>query len=159
MSSKKIKAIPDGYHSITPYIVVEDTTEAIDFYKRAFDAKEISSNRLKDGKVIHAQIKVGDSFIMLSDEFPMGQCKSPKSIGGTPVMLHLFTENVDKLFNQAVSSGATVVMPVMNMFWGDRYGQIKDPFGHVWSIATHKEDLSPEEIQKKGEEAFSQMQK
>ena len=102
-------------------------------------------------------MKIGDSIILLSDEFPLGKCRSPKSIGGSAVTIHLYTEDVDRVFNQAISAGATVIMPVMDMFWGDRYGQLIDPYGHIWSIATHKQDLSSEEIQRTGEEVFKEM--
>jgi PhnB protein len=153
-----VKAIPDGYHSITPYLVVNDAAAAIDFYKRAFDAKETYRHPGPDGKsIVNAELKIGDSIVLLSDEFPHGGCRSPNSIGGSAVTLHIYTEDVDKVFNQAVNAGATIVMPVMDMFWGDRYGQLKDPFGHIWSIATHNQDLSQEEIQKAGEEALKQM--
>jgi uncharacterized glyoxalase superfamily protein PhnB len=157
---KMVKAIPDGYHSVTPYLVVNDAAAAIDFYKRAFDAKE--GYRLQgqdpEGKsIMHAELKIGDSTVLLSDEFPHGGCISPKSLGGSAVTLHIYTEDVDRVFNQAVSAGAISMMPVMDMFWGDRYGQLKDPFGHIWSIATHKQDLNQEEIQKAGEAAMREM--
>jgi uncharacterized glyoxalase superfamily protein PhnB len=147
-----VKATPEGYHSITPYLVVNDAAAAIDFYKRAFEAKETYRHLGPDGKsIINAELKIGDSMVLLSDEFPHGECRSPKSIGGSAVTLHIYTEDMDNVFNRAVNAGATIVMPVMDMFWGDRYGQLKDPFGHIWSIATHKQDLSQEEIQKAGE--------
>jgi PhnB protein len=153
-----VKAIPEGYHSITPYLVVDNALAAIDFYKRAFKAKEIYRHPSPDGKkIVNAELRIGDSVVLLSDEFPHGVCLSPKSIGGTSVTLHIYSEDVDKIFNQAVEAGATVVMPVMDMFWGDRYGQVKDPFGHNWSIATHKQDLSQEEIQKAGESVLKEM--
>lgn len=152
------KAIPEGYHSVTPYLVVNDAAAAIDFYKRAFDAKETYRYPGPDEKsIINAELKVGDSIVLLSDEFPHGGCRSPSSIGGTAVTLHIYTEDVDKVFNQAVNAGATIVMYVMDMFWGDRYGQLRDPFGHIWSIATHKRDLSQEEIQKAGEAVIKEM--
>jgi PhnB protein len=153
-----VRAIPEGYHSITPYLVVNDAATAIDFYKCAFDAKETYRLHGPDGKsILNAELKIGDSKVLLSDEFPHGGCRSPKSIGGSAVTLHIYTEDVDKVFNQAVDAGATNIMPVMNMFWGDRYGQVKDPFGHIWSIATHRQDLSQEEIQKAGEAVFKEM--
>jgi PhnB protein len=153
-----VNAIPEGYHSITPYIIVNDAANAIDFYKHAFRAIEIYRQNSPDGKsVINAELKIGDSIILLSDEFPLGKCRSPKSIGGSAVTIHLYTEDVDRVFNQAISAGATVIMPVMDMFWGDRYGQLMDPYGHIWSIATHKQDLSSEEIQRTGEEVFKEM--
>jgi len=153
-----VNAIPEGYHSITPYIIVNDAANAIDFYKHAFGAIEIYRHNSPDGKsVINAELKIGDSIILLSDEFPLGKCRSPKSIGGSAVTIHLYTEDVNRVFNQAISAGATVIMPVMDMFWGDRYGQLIDPYGHIWSIATHKQDLSSEEIQRTGEEVFKEM--
>ena len=153
-----VKAIPDGYHSITPYLTVNDAAAAIDFYKRAFDAKESYRHPTPDGKsIVNAELKIGDSIVLLSDEFPHGGSRSPNSIGGSAVTLHIYTEDVDKVFNQAVNAGATIVMPVMDMFWGDRYGQLKDPFGHIWSIATHNQDLSQEEIQKAGESVLRGM--
>ena len=128
------------------------------FYKRAFDAKETYRHPSPDGKsIVNAELKIGDSIVLLSDEFPHGGSRSPNSIGGSAVTLHIYTEDVDKVFNQAVNAGATIVMPVMDMFWGDRYGQLKDPFGHIWSIATHNQDLSQEEIQKAGKEALKEM--
>jgi PhnB protein len=146
------KAIPEGYHSITPYLVVNDASKAIDFYKSAFGDKETCRHHGPDGKsIMNAELKIGDSIILLSDEFPHGGCRLPKSIGGTAVMLHIYTEDVDKVFNQAIPAGATIVMPVMDAFWGDRYGQLSDPFGYIWSIATHKQDLSREEIEKTGQ--------
>jgi PhnB protein len=155
-----VKAIPEGYHSITPYLVVNDAAAAIDFYKRAFEARETYRLHGPDGKsIINAELKIGDSIVLLSDEFPQGGCRSPKSIGGSAVTLHIYTEDVDKVFNQAISAGATIVMPITDMFWGDRYGELKDPFGHIWSMATHKQDLSQEEIQKAGEAAFKEMAK
>jgi PhnB protein len=153
-----VNAIPEGYHSITPYIIVNDAANAIDFYKHAFGAIEIYRHHSPDGKsVINAELKIGDSIILLSDEFPLGKCRSPKSIGGSAVTIHLYTEDIDRIFNQAISAGATVIMPVMDMFWGDRYGQLIDPYGHIWSIATHKQDISSEEIQRAGEEVFKEM--
>jgi uncharacterized glyoxalase superfamily protein PhnB len=153
-----VRAIPERFHSITPYLTVNNAAAAIDFYKRAFEAKETSRLYDPDGKsIINAELKIGDSIVLLSDEFPHEGSRSPNSIGGTTVTLHVYTDDVDRVFNQAVSAGATVVMPLMDAFWGDRYGQLKDPFGHVWSIATHKQDLSPEEIQKAGESVMREM--
>ena len=153
-----VKAIPEGYHSITPYLVINDAVAAIDFYKRAFEAKETYRHLGPDGKsILNAELKIGDSMLLLSDEFPHGGCRSPKSIGGSAVTLHIYTEDVDKVFNQAVNAGATIVMLIMDMFWGDRYGQLKDPFGHIWSIATHKQDISQEEIQKAGGAVLKEM--
>ncbi len=155
-----VKAIPQGYHSITCYLVVNNASGAIEFYKRAFGAKEIYRFNGPDGNsIINAELMIGDSIILLSDEFRHGTCHSPKSIGGSCVMIHLYTEDVDTVFNQAISAGATVIMPVEDMFWGDRYGQLMDPFGHVWSVATHKQDLTHNEIQMAGENTFKEMVK
>jgi PhnB protein len=153
-----VKAIPEGFHSVTPYLVVKGASDAIEFYKRAFGAVEEYRLNSPDGKsIVNAEIKIGDSVVLLSDEFPQGSCRSPRTIGGTAVMMHIYTEDVDSAFNQAVAAGATVMMPVMDMFWGDRYGQLADPFGHFWSIATHKQNLTPEQIEKAGEGMLKKM--
>jgi uncharacterized glyoxalase superfamily protein PhnB len=157
-----VKPIPDGYHSITPYLVVNKGVEAIEFYKRAFGAIEEYRHISPDGKaIVNAELRIGDSPILLSDEFSHDggteKSRSPKSIGGTAVIIHIYTEDVDKIFNQAISAGAKEVMPVTDMFWGDRYGQIVDPYGHIWSIATHKRDPSKEEIQNAAEAMFKDM--
>jgi uncharacterized glyoxalase superfamily protein PhnB len=151
-----VKPIPDGYHSVTPHITVNDGNKAIDFYKKAFGAKEVYRMPGPGGKIMHAEIQIGDSMIMLNDEFPeMGGTRSAKSIGESSVTLHVYVPDVDKVFNQAVASGATATMPVSEMFWGDRYGKLRDPFGHNWSIATHKEDVSPEDVMKRAAAEFS----
>lgn len=153
-----VRAVPEGFHSITPYLTVNNAAAAIDFYKRAFEARETSRLYGPDKKnIINAELKIGDSKVLLSDEFPHEGSRSPSSIGGTAVTLHIYTEDVERVFNQAVSAGATVVMPLMDAFWGDRYGQLKDPFGHIWSIATHQQDLSQQEIQKAGESVMKEM--
>jgi uncharacterized glyoxalase superfamily protein PhnB len=153
------KPIPDGFHSITPSMVVSNAREAIDFYKKAFNANEIYTFPTPDGKILHAMIQIGDSFVMMSDEFPAMGLKSPTTIGGTAVTLHLYVEDADKTFKQAVSEGAIVTMPIMDAFWGDRFGTIMDPYGHSWSIATHKIDMTPEGMRKAGEEYFANMAK
>ena len=153
------KPIPDGFHTTTPSLVVSNSKEAIEFYKKAFNANEIYQMPAPDGKIIHAMIQIGDSFVMMSDEFPAMGCKSPTSIGGTAVTLHLYVEDADKIFNQAVEAGAKVTMPIMDAFWGDRFGTITDPYGHSWAIATHQKDVSPEEMKKAGEEYFANMAK
>ena len=153
------KPIPDGFHSATPSLVVNNSKEAIEFYKKAFGANEIYQFPAPDGKIMHAMIQIGDSFIMLCDEFPAMGFSSPTTIGGSPVSLYLYVEDVDKIFNQAVEAGAKVTMPIMDAFWGDRIGSVKDPFGHSWSIATHKVDLTPEGLRKAGEEYFASMAK
>jgi PhnB protein len=142
-----VKPIPDGYHTATPYLVVNGAARAIDFYKQAFGATELF--RMADptsGKVGHAEIKIGDSPIMLADEFPEMGARSPQSLGGSPVGILLYVPDVDAVAGQAVAAGAKVVRPVQDQFYGDRSGTFEDPFGHKWTIATHKEDLSPEEI-------------
>jgi PhnB protein len=156
-----VKAKPEGYHSITPDLVVKGASNAIEFYIRAFGAVERYRLNSPDGNsIVHAELKIGDSVVMLADEFTqenMVGSRSPKSIGGSSVTLHIYTEDVDTVFNQAVAAGATVTMPVMDTFWGDRYRQLMDPFGHFWSIATHKQDLTPEQIEKAGEVALRGM--
>jgi uncharacterized glyoxalase superfamily protein PhnB len=149
----QVKPIPEGFHSVTPHLCVKGAAKAIDFYKQAFGAEEISSMSSPDGRVLHAEIKIGDSIVMLADEFPeMGQ---PVTWGNPPVTIHLFVPDADAVFERAVAKGATVGMPIQDMFWGDRYGSLKDPFGHNWSIATRKRDLSEEEIAKAAEQAFA----
>lgn len=149
----QVKPIPEGYHTITPTLVVSGGGRAIDFYKRAFGAVEKFRMSTPDGKVGHAELRIGDSPIMLSDASAYPGSKSPESLGGTPVSLYVYVEDVDKLFNQAVAAGGKADMPVADMFWGDRCGMLTDPFGHRWAIATHKADLTPEQIEK-GEREF-----
>ncbi len=154
----KVKAVPDGRHSITPHLVVRDAVKAIEFYRKAFGAEVGGVHKTPDGKVMHAELKIGDSTFFLNDEFPgMGGCTSPQSLGGTSVTLNLYRDNIDQLFNQAVSAGASVVMPLTDQFWGDRYGQLKDPFGHSWALGQHLEDVSPAELERRGREAMAQM--
>ncbi len=155
----EVKKIPEGYHSITPALIVKDGNAAIEFYKNGFGAEERNRMKSPDGRIGHAELKIGDSIVMLTDEFPEMKCLSPKSIGGSPVSMYVYVEDVDAVFSRAVSAGAKVLDPVNDQFWGDRHGRIEDPFGHLWSIATHKKDLSPEEMKKAAEEAFSQMSK
>ncbi|MBS1990555.1 MAG: VOC family protein [Cyanobacteria bacterium SZAS LIN-3] len=144
----KVKAVPDGYHTATPYLVVDGAARAIEFYKKAFGATEVM--RLGDDKqIMHAEIKIGDSPIMLADEYPDMKVVSPHALGGTPVSIMLYVDDVDAVFNQAVAAGATVERAVENQFYGDRSGGVRDPFGHRWYIATHVEDVSPEEIDKR----------
>ena len=144
-----VKPIPDGFHTVTPHLIVKGAAAALDFYKKAFGAEETSRMPGPDGLIMHATMRVGDSILMLNDEFPKMGSHSPQSIGGTPVTLHLYVDDVDKLWQRAVSAGAKVTMPLADMFWGDRYGVLTDPFGHHWSLATHKEDLSPQEMMKR----------
>ena len=152
----KTKYIPDGYHTATPYLIVTGAARALEFYKQVFGATEVVRMDGPGGKVIHAEIKIGDSHIMLADEFPEMDALSPQSIGGTPVSLMLYFEDADAVTARAVSAGAKVLRPVQDQFYGDRCGTIVDPFGHKWTIATHKEDLSPEEIQKRAAVLFGQ---
>jgi uncharacterized glyoxalase superfamily protein PhnB len=155
-----VKAIPEGHHTLTAHIIVSGGAEAIEFYKKAFGAEEIGRMNGPDGKsVMHAEMKIGDSRLMLADEFPAMGSRSPKSIGGSPVTIHLYVQDVDAVYNRAVAAGATATMPVMDMFWGDRYGKLRDPFGHDWSIATHKKDVSTDEIIKAGQAMFKEMGK
>jgi PhnB protein len=143
-----VKPIPDGYHSVTPYLIVKGGAQALEFYGRAFGAVE----RLRidaGGKIGHAEITIGDSCVMLADEHPEVEALSPTTVGGTPVSLHLYVEDVDAVVARAVAAGATLTRPVADQFYGDRVGGITDPFGHRWSIVTHKEDLSPEELHRR----------
>ena len=151
--------IPDGYHSITPTLTIKGTSEAIEFYKKAFGAQEIYRFLGPDGKsIMHAEIKIGDSKIMLCDEMPQMCMLSPKSTGGPSGSIYLYVQNSDDVFNKALSTGAKTKMPMMDGFWGDRIGTIEDPYGHIWSIATHKKNLSVEEIRKAGEEFMKNFQ-
>ena len=154
-----VQAIPKGYHTITPFVTVRDAARAIEFYKQAFGAKEKGVMKGPEGKVMHAELVIGDSIIMLADEFPEFGSLSPQSIGGSGTGLHIYIEDVDSAFDRAVKAGATVEMPVADMFWGDRYGKLRDPFGHKWSIGTHKADLSMEEMKKGMDEAMAKMPK
>ncbi|TXI16321.1 MAG: VOC family protein [Nitrosomonas sp.] len=142
----QVSPIPEGMHTVTPHLVCSDAAKAIEFYRQAFNATEMIQVPGPGGKLIHACIRIGDSLVMLVDENPHWDCLSPLTLKGSPVTIHLQVEDVDAVFNQAVKAGATVTMPVDNMFWGDRYGSVRDPFGHQWSIATHIRDVSPEEI-------------
>jgi PhnB protein len=153
------KAIPDGFHTITPHLVVSNAAQAIDFYRRAFGAQVGERFMTPDGKsVMHAQLKIGNSMLMLGGECPP-VCLSPKSREGTSVSLHLYVENADTAFERAVKAGCTLKMPMSDQFWGDRYGQVEDPFGHQWSIATHKQDLTKEEIAANAKAFFANMDK
>ncbi len=154
-----VKPIPEGMHTITAHLTLQGAAAAIDFYKKAFGAVEFARMAMPDGKTLmHAQLKIGDSHLFLNDEpnFP-GSCKSPQTLGGNSVALQLYVEDVDAVFNRAVAAGAQSVMPPADMFWGDRYGQVTDPFGQRWAIATHKEDVPPEEMKKRGEAMFAKM--
>ena len=141
-----VQAIPKGYHTLTPYLTVRDAARAIEFYKQAFGAVEKGVMPGPDGKIMHAELVIGDSIFMLADEFPQFVSMSPLSFSGAGMGLHIYVEDVDSAFDRAVQAGAKVDMPVSDMFWGDRYGKLSDPFGHKWSIATHKADLTMEEM-------------
>lgn len=140
------KTIPDGYHSVTPYLIIKGAASAIDFYKRAFGATELMRMPSPDGTIGHAEIKIGDSTIMLADEHPQMGYRSPQSLGGAGVSLMIYLDQVDDVFKRAVAAGAKELQPVKDQFYGDRSGTLQDPFGHVWTIATHVEDISPEEM-------------
>lgn len=157
--TSNVKAIPEGYHSITPFLVVKNCADAIEFYKKAFDAEERYRMNMPDGKVGHAELKIGDSVLMLADEFPEMKFLSPKSIGGSPVSMYVYVQDVDTMFNNAVTAGGIVLDGVKDQFWGDRHGRLEDPYGHLWSIATHKKDLSPDEMKRAAEAAFAEMSK
>lgn len=146
MTKQRVSPIPEGMHTVTPHLVCRGAAAAIEFYEAAFGAVELGRVPAPDGKLMHALIRIGDSPLMLVDEFPEMGNTSPMSLSGSPVSLHVYVEDVDAAFERAVAAGATVVMPVADMFWGDRYGALRDPFGHQWSIATHLREMSDDEI-------------
>ncbi len=149
-----VKPIPDGYHSVTPYLSIRGAADAIEFYKHALGAVELFRLVAPTGDIGHAELRIGDSNIMLADSCDEGAFRNPRSLSGSSVGLHVYVENVDKLFAQAIDAGAKVIKPVHDQFYGDRSGMLEDPFGHIWILATHKEDLSPEEISKRAEALF-----
>jgi PhnB protein len=153
----KTSYIPAGYHTVTPYITVDNAAQAIEFYKRALGAEEIYRMPGPGGKVMHAEIKIGDSVVMLSDEFPESGMKSPNNAGCNTASMMIYMPDVDASYDRAVKAGAKATRPLENMFWGDRYGQIMDPFGHRWSLATHVEDVSPAEMDKRQREYMMKM--
>lgn len=155
-----VKPIPDGFRTCTPYMVVKGAAQAIEFYKKAFDAKELMRMPGPGGAVMHAEIQIGNSVLMMCDEMDCGggvKTRSPLDLGGTPMSIHLYVEKCDAAFDKAVKAGCKVQMPMTDMFWGDRFGKVVDPFGHEWSIATHMEDLTPEEIGKRMEKDMQAM--
>jgi PhnB protein len=156
-AAKKVQPIPRGYHSVTPYLSIRDAARALDYYKKAFDAKEMVRMQGPDGKLGHAEIKVGDSYIMMADEFPSMGFLGPQARGGTTVQLMIYVRDCDDTVNKAVAAGGTLKRPVQNQFYGDRSGTIEDPFGHVWTIATHVEDVPPAEMRRRSEEAMKKM--
>src|SRR3990167_1963259 len=151
---KKVSPIPKGYYSVTPYLIINRAAAAIEFYKKAFAAKEVMRVEHKGGKVGHAELKIGDAKIMLADEFPEMNSRSPQAYGGSPVSLHLYVKNVDDVVSKAISAGATLMRPLENMFYGDRSGTVVDPYGHIWHVATHIEDVTPAKMKKRAAELF-----
>jgi PhnB protein len=155
----KVKAVPEGTHTITAHLIMREAPKAIEFYQKAFGAQVLGVHKSPDGKVLHATLKIGDSQLMLSDEFPGMSNPSPQALGGSPVVLNIYVEDVDTLFKNAVDAGAKVTMPLANQFWGDRYGQIVDPFGHTWALGSHVEDVGPEEMERRATAMFAEMGK
>jgi PhnB protein len=151
------KPIPEGYHTLTPSLAVDNAAEAIEFYKRAFGAKERMRMSTPMGTIGHAELEIGDSVLMLADPIPQSTVKPPKELGGTSVGIFLYVEDVDEVVQQVIDAGGSVTMPVEDQFWGDRFGVVADPYGHQWQIATHVEDLSPEEIMERGKQAMAAM--
>ncbi len=149
----KVKPVPEGFHTVTPYLVVDDGARAIEFYEQAFGAKEVMRMPGPDGKVSHAEVKIGDSIIMLGPSQASTGVRSPQSLGGSTVSIFLYLEDVDSTFKKALSAGAKEAQPLADQLWGDRYGRLTDPFGHSWSLATHKEDVSAEEMSRRMQEA------
>jgi PhnB protein len=160
MSTKAKRAVPEGYHTVTPHLILENTAQALDWYKRALGAEELNRSTGPDGKIIHATIRIGDSLMMLNDE--MGGGKSARAYGGSPISMWVYVDDCDSMFNRAVSAGARAAAGPMgqltDQFWGDRSGTFTDPFGYTWTAATHKEDLTPQEMEKRAAEFFKNAQ-
>jgi PhnB protein len=152
---RRVRPVPAGYHTATPYLTVRGAAEAIEFYKKAFGAKELMRLAVPGGALGHAEIRIGDSVVMLSDEFPNSPTRPPVTLGGTTGYVFLYVPDVDRTFAQAVAAGARVTMPLADMFWGDRFGTLLDPFGHAWGLATHKEDVPPREIARRAHAAMA----
>jgi PhnB protein len=152
-----VKPVPEGYHTLTPYLAVENAADAIEYYKKAFGAEEKFRMDAPGGKIGHAELQIGDSLVMLSDPFPQSSAKAPSELGATTGSVFMYVEDVDAVVKQAVDAGATVKMEVADQFWGDRFGTITDPFGHMWSIATHIEDVPPEEMAERAKAAMAAM--
>jgi PhnB protein len=158
--ARTVKHVAEGFHTVTPALMVRDAERAIEFYKRAFAAEEVLRMPGPGGRGIgHAEIRIGDSMIMLSDEWPGSGISAPQALGGTTGSLHIYVADVDAAFKRAVDAGAKVLMPVADMFWGDRYGKVTDPFGHIWGLATHKEEVPPEELNRRAEAFYARMAK
>jgi PhnB protein len=151
----KVKPVPDGHRTVAPYLAIKNAASALEFYKKAFGAIETYKLIIPDGRVGHAELRLGDSLIMLADEFPEFGGKAPESLGGSPVSIHLYVDDVDAFVKKAVAEGARELKPVADQFYGDRSGQLQDPFGHLWWVATHKEDVAPEELQKRVRALFA----
>lgn len=156
--SANVSPVPEGFNTVSAHIIIKNAKEALEFYKKAFGAEELCVMTGPDGNsVMHAEIKIGNSVIMIGDEYPGPGVKSPVTLNGSSVCIHIYTEDADALFDRAKDAGATEVMPIGDQFWGDRYGMLSDPYGHYWSVATHKEDLTVDEINKRAEEFFKNM--
>ncbi len=151
------KPIPQGFHTVTPSLVVRNAAQAIEFYKKALGAEELMRMSSPGGKIGHAELKIGDSIIFITDENPEIGCKSPQTLGGSAGSLYLYVPDVDKAFQRAIDAGGKTIMPVADMFWGDRYGQFTDPYGHTWGLSTHVKDLSEQEIEKGAKDFYAQM--
>ncbi|HLL88022.1 MAG TPA: VOC family protein [Tepidisphaeraceae bacterium] len=156
-AASNVRPIPEGYHTVTPYLRCREAAKAIEFYKAAFGAEEVFRMPGPGGTIMHAEVRIGDSFVMVSDEFPNWGAKGPQSYGGTTVGLHLYVADADAAFARATAAGATVMMPLTNQFWGDRYGKLQDPFGHEWSVSQHVEDVPPDEMERRAAEMMKQM--
>jgi uncharacterized glyoxalase superfamily protein PhnB len=154
-----VKPIPEGHHTVTPHLVCRGASAAIEFYKKAFGATELMQMTGPGGLITHAEIRIGNSILFLADEFPQWGSLSPLTLKGSPVVLNLYLEDVDSVFNKAVAAGAQVKMPLQNMFWGDRYGKLTDPYGHEWGLATHVEDVPPAEMKERADKAMAEMMK
>lgn len=152
-----VQPVPEGYHTLTAYLAVDDAAAAIDFYGRAFGAKERVRMAGPGDSVMHAELEIGDSLLMLSDPFPQASTKPPKELGGTSASIFMYVEDIDSMYKQAIDAGASSLMEPDDMFWGDRFGSVQDPFGHSWTIATHIEDVSPEEMEKRSEAFMAEM--
>jgi PhnB protein len=152
-----VKPIPEGYRSVTPYLALDVAAEAIEYYIKAFGAKERTRMETPDGKIGHAELEIGDSLVMLSDALPQFTAKSPKELGGTSASVMLYVEDVDAMVKQAVAAGGTIDIEVADQFWGDRFGSVQDPFGHLWAIATHVEDVPPDEMAERAKAAMAAM--
>ena len=155
---KGVRPVPAGYHTVTPYLTVNDGARALEFYARAFGAREVERMPGPGGKLMHAELRIGDSVVMLSDEFPgMSTCKAPTTLGGTTGSIFLYVPDVDPAFRRAVEAGCKVLMPLTNMFWGDRFGKLEDPFGNQWTMATHVEDVAHDEMKRRADDAMAKM--